>query len=145
MVGRKCCTINLILPVCISIMLLTISTDITERLVCIAIFAIKTLDKCHILRTIHNIQCLLLCRDRNIAAIANLWSLTAASLLCSDDDDTIRSTATINSGSRSILQYSEALDIVRVNHRQWVSKSLYALVVHCKTVDNDQWVVGCIK
>ena len=48
--------------------------------------------------------------------VRNLVLLLRPLLGC-NDDDTIRNHGTINSGSRSIFQYGETLDIVRVNHQ----------------------------
>ena len=77
--------------------------------------------------------------------IGDLRFLSRAALLGCDDNHTVRCTRTVDGGSRSILQHGEALDIVRVNHRQRVGKSLHTIVVHSQTVNNDQRVIGCVK
>ena len=62
-----------------------------------------------------------------------------------DDDDTVGSTATVDSGSRSIFEDGESLDISRVNHREGVGSTLDTVVIHSQTIDDDQRVVGSIQ
>ena len=52
------------------------------------------------------------------AVVELLHALLA--LLGGDDDDAVGTTRTIDSGGRSILQYVDALDILRVNHRKGI-------------------------
>ena len=79
------------------------------------------------------------------AIVKNIHALAAATLLGGDDDYTVRTTATIDSGGRCILQHVEGLNVGGVNERQSVGKTLNALVVHGHTIDNDKWVVGGVQ
>ena len=84
-------------------------------------------------------------RYSDIAIVGNGRSLTCTSLLGGDDDDTIRSTRTIDGCCRSILQYSKALDIVRVNHRQRVTHTTHTIVVNSQTINHIERLVGSIQ
>ena len=65
---------------------------------------------------------------------------TCLTLLGGNQNHTVRSTATIDGGCRSILQDGEALDVVRVNGVQNVTTA-DACSTDRQTVDNDQRVV----
>jgi TonB-dependent SusC/RagA subfamily outer membrane receptor len=62
-----------------------------------------------------------------------------------DVDDTIRSTRTIDGCCRSVLQYSEAFDIVRVNHRQDVTCTLQIVIINSQTIDYVERVIRSIQ
>ena len=90
---------------------------------------------------IHYLQTVLNGAGRYIAVVCQTDLTILRALLGGDDDHTIRSTRTIDSSSRSILQHGEALDIVRVHHGQWVAQTLHTTVIHSQTIDHDQRVV----
>ena len=65
---------------------------------------------------------------RNATVVSYGW-LTSCTLLSSDDDDTVRTTSTINRSCRCILKYVDRLDIVRVD-------CVHCLCLLWETVDN---------
>ena len=81
---------------------------------------------------------------RNVAVVGNAGLGALAALLRRDDDHTVRSAATVNGSSRSVFQYGERLDIVRVNHREGIGKTLNTLVVHSQSVNHNQRVVTAV-
>ena len=129
-------TINLFLPVGICL---------TEKLPSIRALAIIVLYEVAILCSVKNINGFLLYRIRDIAGIRNLWFHSLATLLCCDDDNTIRTTRTINSCCRSILKNRERFNIVRVYHRKRIRKTLYALIVHSKTINDNKRIVRSVQ
>ena len=60
-----------------------------------------------------------------VGSEVHLW-LTLLTLLGGDDNHTVRCTRTVDSGSRSILEDSHVLDVVRSNHREGVAHTLNA-------------------
>ena len=82
---------------------------------------------------------------RNVAVVGNAGLGALAALLRRDDDHTVRSAATVNGSSRSVLQHGERLDVVRVDQRKRVRGTLQTVVVHGQTVDDNQRVVGCVE
>ena len=125
--------------------LLPVGVGITQQSSSLGFLSVIAVDEFTILIGIEYIECLLLHRVGHVSVIAHLWSCTLASFLCSDDDDTIRTTATIDGGGRSILQYGEALDVVRIDHRQCIGRTLDTLTVEGQSVDDNQRVVGGIE
>ena len=134
MIMRYCCTEDFVLPVCIGI---------TEESVLCAVLAIHIFNICAIFVTAHNVISLLLHADGCASCIRNSRLLAFVSLLCRDNDDTVRTTATIDCCCRSILQHVEALNILRIDHRQRVRKTFHTIIVHRHTVDNDKRVITC--
>ena len=88
----------------------------SQSLVSLAVLAIEVLHELTILGTVHRWNGLFLSRNRHVSVVADLWLLPRASLLGGDDNHTVRCTRTVDSCCRSVLQYGEALDVVRVNH-----------------------------
>ena len=136
MVSAYCSAINFALPICVGF---------TQSIDSSATFSVHVGYKLTEFVTVHYVDCLFLSADRYVTAIVDCRLRTTLTLLSSDNDNTVRTTRTVDSSSRSILQYSECFDIVRVNHRKRVRQTLYTAVVHCQTVNYDQWVIGCIQ
>ena len=82
-----------------------------------------------------------------VAGQANLW-LHILTTLGSNEDDTIRTTHTINGCSRSILQYRDALDIIRSHLRESTLYTIYhdqwstVASEGCTTTDVDSSIIG---
>ena len=95
--------------------------------------------------TVQHVQPLFLHAQAHVAVIAHLRSHARPSLLRRDDDHTVTATAAIDGRSRGVLQHGEALDIVRVHHRERVRSTLDTLVVHRQAVDHDQRVVRGVQ
>ena len=108
-------------------------------------FIQKPLDLNRILITIKNIKCILLRRNSDATVVAYLCTSAYTSFLCGDNDDTVRTAATVDSCGRSVLQHRKALDIIRIDHRKRVGKTFHTLVVHCKSINNDKRVVRCVQ
>ena len=98
-----------------------------------------------VLVAVHHVGELLLGAQRHATRIAHLRGTALAAFLGGDDDDTVRTTATVDGGGRCVLQHVERLNILGVDHRKGVGKALYAVVVHRHAVDDDQRVVGGIQ
>ena len=64
---------------------------------------------------IHHLKRLVVLADGQTSSVRNLGSHTHTTLLGGDDDNTIRTTATVDSGGRSVFQHVEGLDILRVD------------------------------
>ena len=133
MVRAEGSTINLVLPVGISI---------THQVCSCAVCTIVTIDEVTILGSAEHIKGLLASRKSNVSVVAHVSCLTFASLLRGDDDDTVRTTATIDGSRRSVLQDGEALDVLGIHHRKGIGQTLDTLIVHSQTVDDNQRVVG---
>ena len=71
-----------------------------------------------------------------IAAVVSNLSLTGLSALCSDDDNTVGTTCTVDSRCRSILKNVERLDVVRVD------AGCYRSILNWESVDDIERSVG---
>ena len=91
--------------------------------------------------TIHQLKRVALNANGYTTIIAHLRSHTLAALLRGDDDNTVRTTRTVDGRCRSVLQNVERFNILGVNHRQGVRQTLHAILVHGDSVDNDKGVV----
>ena len=83
--------------------------------------------------------------DRHVTGIAYFGFAAFRTFLGGNKDDTIGSTGTVDSGSGSVLEDGEALDIVRVDHGEWVRYTLNTILIHSETIDDDQRAVGSVK
>ena len=128
------CAVNLIVPIgigCTEQWLLVICTklvdDIHEFITTQHIYHLRTG-----LQTVGGIE-------------VHLYS-TLLSLLGGNDDDTVRCTGTIDGCRRSILQYSHALDIRRVDHAEEVAAvTRDTTLLQWHTIKHDKRVVAGIK
>ena len=136
MVVADSCTVNQVLPV---------GVGCTQCAISFTVFAIQSFHICTELVCAKNINSVLLLADGYATRVRNGRLLTLATLLGCNDDDTVRTTGTVDSSCRSILQDTERLNILWVYYRKEVRKTLYTIVVHCQTIDNDQWVVRCVQ
>ena len=93
----------------------------------------------------HHVHELLAHAGRDGTVVGDLGSLVGAALLGRDDDDTVGSAGTVDGGCGSVLQDVEALDIGRIDHGEEVGQTLDTVVVHCKTVDDDERVIGSVQ
>ena len=107
--------------------------------------SIHILNKSTIFIAIHHVKRLLTHTDGSATGIRDCGLGVLASFLGCDNDDTIRTTATIDSSSRSILQNVERLNVLRIDHRKGVGKTLHTFVIHCQTINNNQRVVRGIQ
>jgi len=139
MILRESSAVDLVLPVGIGI------AKCSNSIIIAAVALIEVLHKLTILVAIHDVDGLLLHTHRCATVVAHAYLLALTTLLGGDDDNTIRTTATIDSCGRSVLQDIEALDILGVNERQRIGKTFHAIVVHRHTVDDDQRVVAGIQ
>ena len=80
--------------------------------------------------------------DRHGTIVFNLHWFTCCSFFGCNQDDTVGSPGTIDSGCRSIFQYSESFDVVGVNRCQWIRQAGNTGVADRKSVNNDQWIVA---
>ena len=64
---------------------------------------------------IQYLQCLVVLTDGQASCIGNLRSHTRTTFLGGDNNNTIRTTTTIDGGGRGIFQHVERLDILRVD------------------------------
>ena len=141
-------TIDFVLPVSIecacSIVRCAVFLEFlpSQTLVCRRVFAVIVLDEINVFRSVHHVQLLGNGAYRNRTIVRNLRLLTAAALLCGDDDDTVGTTRTVDGGSRCVLQHCEALDIVRIDKRERVVHTLSVIVIHRHAVDNNKRVVA---
>ena len=136
MVVADSCTVNQVLPV---------GVGCTQCAISLTVFAIQSFNVCTELVSAKNINRVLLLADGYATRVRNGRLLTLATLLGCNDDDTVRTTGTVDSSCRSILQDTERLNILWVYYRKEVRKTLYTIVVHCQTIDNDQWVVRSVQ
>ena len=93
----------------------------------------------------HHVDRLLAHAGRYGTVVGDLGSLVGTALLGSDDDDTVGSAGTVDGGCGSVLQDVEALDIGRIDHGEEVGQTLDTVVVHCKTVDDDERIIGSVQ
>ncbi len=103
----------------------------------------ERLDKVSVFIATEHIVFLQCSRNGNVAVVRECRLLSVASLLCSDDDDTVAGTRTIDSRCRSTLQYGETLDIIRVDVGKDITHTRSRIVVDNESVDNIQRVVAC--
>ena len=109
MVMREGGTVDLILPVGVLL------TQGFHGSVVAVITLVQIAHELAELVTIHDVDRLLLHAHSHVTIIGNTGALTATAFLGGDDDDTIATTATIDSGGRSVLQHVEALDVLGVD------------------------------
>ena len=102
----ECCTINLVLPVGVSI---------AKSCNSIGIFTIIGHEELAECVSTQYIDLLTNSLESTADINAYTWFSTCLTLLCGNQDNTVRCTATINSCGRSILKNREALDVVRVD------------------------------
>ena len=136
MVGRDGCAVYFVLPV---------GVGCTQQLCSVAVLAVVRFYEVAVFVAVEHVILVGEHRHRHVARVAYLRFLVAASFLSGDDDNTVRATRTIDGGSRGILQYCEAFDIIRVHHTQAVRSTLDTLVVESHTIDNNQRVVACVE
>ena len=106
---------------------------------------IGLLDELTILVTGHHIERLFLHAHRHTTGIRHLNWLVGMSSFGRNDDNTIGTSRTIDSSCRSIFQHIEAFNVLRIDHRERIWQSLYAIVVHCNTVNHNQRIVGRVQ
>ena len=106
---------------------------------------IDTHDESTILVAVHHLKALLAHAQCCASRIGNARLHTLAAFLRSDDDDTVRTTRTVDSRGRSVLQYVERLNVLGIDHRKGVRQTLHTFVIHGKTIDDDQRIVGGVK
>ena len=80
---------------------------------------------------------ILLLPDRQVSREVYIYLALSLGILCSDNDNTVGGTRTIDSRCGCILQHVDAFDIIRVDVRD--------LGLHRNTVDNYQWRGLCIE
>ena len=97
-------------------LLLPVGVLFAQQVVACRAFAVNLLNQLAILIAVEHVGVLLDDGSRNVTVVAYLRSHVLTTLLRGDDDDTIRTTRTVDGGSRSILQHGEALNIIRVDH-----------------------------
>ena len=83
--------------------------------------------------------------EADVTIVGHFQFLSGFTFLGCDEDDTVRCTATIDSGSGSVFEDGESLDIVRVNERERVRNTLNTIVIHGQTIDDDKRVIGSIQ
>ena len=154
MVGTDGRTINLVLPIRISkqmfcagsrsdsgnlsavIRNILVGTVIAHACIIIAcqpFFISHTglaLDIIHKLRGIQHIHLIDHFTERHVSIVGNSRLHAFAAFLGRDNDDTIGSTATINSCGRSVFQYRKAFNIGRVYQVQRVGHTLHTIIIH---------------
>ena len=135
MVGADSSTEEFLLPIGVLI------AHLAHHLVVTAVALEDVLNQAAVLITREHVDVLTACGYGDTTVVAHSYLATDA-LLRGDDNDAIRSTATIDSGSRSILQHGERLDIVRVNRAQNIANTTDTSVIHINTIEDDQRVVG---
>ena len=126
--------------------ILPVGVSRTQGTVGNALLAIHIGNELAVLVAIHHVHRLLAHANRHVTSICNGGlQAVATSLLGGDNDDTVRTTATIDGGCRGILQDVERFNILRVQHRKGVRQSLDTFVVHSQTVNHNQRVVGGVQ
>ena len=98
-----------------------------------------------ILIAVHHVDGFLLHAQRHATVVRHAGLLAAAAFLGGDDDDTVRTAATVDGRCRSVFQHVEALDILRVDNTQSVRHTLDTRLVHGHTVDDDKGVVAGVQ
>ena len=83
--------------------------------------------------------------EGNVTIIGHFHLRTGFTFLGSNEDDTVRSTGTVDSSSGRILEDGEGLDIIRVHQGERVRYTLDTIVIHSKSIDDDQRVVGSVQ
>ena len=136
--------IDFFLPIGVVELLLVVLGH-TKGFVCIRVLAVVTFDKVYKLVASHYFLRLVLLTDGNTTIIAYLRTRALATFLRGDDDDTIGTTATIDSSCRSIFKYCETFNVGRVHHREGVGKTFHTLVVHGQTINHNQRIIGSIQ
>ena len=111
-----CTTVNDVLPVVCGNILIHIQITIVAEEVCIRRYVIRIIEQSQLIlplcvvvwrEHIHSL-CYALPAIISIVAHVNLTALTA---LCCNEDNTVCTTATVNSGRRSVLQYCDVFDV----------------------------------
>ena len=83
--------------------------------------------------------------EANVTIVRDSGLASLSTFLRGDDNHTIGSTATIDSGSRSGFQNGKRLDISGVHHRERVSHTLDTIVIHSQTIDNNERSVRSVE
>ena len=136
MVVADAVAVNLVLPV---------GRGVAETFVGVRALAIVVLDELAILVSVHHVELLRDGADGERAVVSHLRSLVLAALLGGDDDDTVRTAATVDGRGRGVFQDGERLDVVRIDQRQRVVHTFRGIVVHRHTVDDNQRAVGGVQ
>ena len=137
MVVADAVAVDLVLPV---------GVGIAQSLVSIALLTtIVVLDELAVLSSVHHIELLRNGTDGESAVVGNLRCLVLTAFLCGDDDDTVRTAATIDGRGRGVFQYGERLDVVRVHQCQRVVHTFRGVVVHRHAVDDNQRTVRGVQ
>ena len=89
------------------------------------------------------VEILWLCTNGKATIIRYLCP--TASLLCRNNDNTIWTTRTVDGCCRSIFQYVKRLNILWINKRQRVGNTLNTRLIHCHTINNNQWIIRSIQ
>ena len=126
-------------------LLLPVGVGSTEHLVGIALLAPDVLDEVAILCGIHHVERVLVGADGHATGVRHLHALTPATFLRCDNDDTVRTAATVDGRGRGILQHVEGLDVLRVNGCEKVGNTLHSVVIHRHTINDQQRVVVGIQ
>ena len=135
MVRRNSGAINLVKPINIIVHQVCIFSSFSSGSGCI----------CAQLVSREDLKVLEHATEGNVSVIGHFRFLTGFTFLGSNEDDTVRSTATVDSGCGCVFQYGEGLDIVRVHHRQRVRHTRHTIVIHCQTINDNKRVVGCVQ
>ena len=142
----QCCAINLLLPIGIRRSQRFQSYGLT------LIACINTLDEVAIFVGIQHIQALPACAQRHVAGVRHPYRLVSVPTFRGDDDDTIRTSRTIDGRGRGIFQHIKTLYILRVDHRQRIGHALntlvsvgHTIIIHRHAVDHNQRVVGSVE
>ena len=129
MVGSNSCAVNFILPICVSKKVLSsiswcsvsiICTPVTHIFIIATGFPISTFQSTLVLYKIHefisaqHIQLISHSTYRYISIIRNSRLHIFASFLSGNNNNTIRSTATIDCCSRCVFQHRKAFNIIRI-------------------------------
>ena len=80
-------------------LVLPVGIGIAQQSSCFRVCTVVIPDEVAILVGTQHVEGLLLHRIRHITIVADMWLLVGAALLGRDDDDTVRTAATINSSS----------------------------------------------
>ena len=142
MVSAKTRLEDLILPICRLFRILTYQScgSITYSSTCRILLSNSLTERC----SIHSFDTLIRVFGGKGSRIANLY-LVLCSFLSGNDDYTVRSTRTVNCGSRSIFQHCESLYIVRVDSSQSI-RCTRSCIIRCRnTIDDNQRVIAGIQ
>ena len=142
MVSAKTCLEDLILPISRLFRILTYQSSgcITYSSTCGILLSNSLTERC----SIHSFDTLIRVFCGKGSRIANL-NLVLCTFLSGNDDDTVRSTRTVNCGSRSIFQHGESLNVVRVDSSKSIRCTRSCIVRGRNSVDDNQRVIAGIQ